>query len=146
MPDREKVIKGLECCAYKQNCIECPYYKGNSTCMDDKDKDALDLLRRQEAEARLLTAEEVKNMEAGTAFGIETYYDHDGERMPGCAWALRTERLILSFFGTMFPDTVTKIPYNTLEMNQNTGKHEKHQYRFWSKKPTFEQCKAVKWE
>ena len=104
------------------------------------------LLKEQEAEARLLTAEEVKNMEAGTAFGIETYYDHDGERMPGCAWALRTERLILSFFGTMFPDTVTKIPYNTLEMNQNTGKHEKHQYRFWSKKPTFEQCKAVKWE
>lgn len=104
------------------------------------------LLKEQEAEARLLTAEEVKNMEAGTAFGIETYYDHDGERMPGCAWALRTERLILSFFGTMFPDTVTKIPYNTLEMNQNTGKHEKHQYRFWSKKPTFEQCKAVKWD
>lgn len=49
MVDREKVIKALECCAYKQNCIECPYYKGNSTCMDDKDKDALELLRRQEA-------------------------------------------------------------------------------------------------
>ena len=108
--------------------------------------DALELLEEQDAEARLLTAEEVQNMEAGTAFGIETYYDHDGERVPGCAWALRTERLIISFFGTMFPDTVTKIPYNTLEENQNTGKHEKHQYRFWSKKPTFEQCKAVKWE
>lgn len=49
MVDREKVIKALECCAYKQNCIECPYYKGNSTCMDDKDKDALDLLKEQEA-------------------------------------------------------------------------------------------------
>lgn len=109
-------------------------------------REAVELLKEQEAEARLLTAEEVQNMEAGTAFGIETYYDHDGERMPGCAWALRTERLILSYFGTMFPDTVTKIPYNTLEKNQNTGKHEKHQYRFWSKKPTFEQCKAVKWD
>ncbi|MBP5442251.1 MAG: hypothetical protein J6Y60_03340 [Treponema sp.] len=106
----------------------------------------LTLLKEQEAEARLLTAEEVQNMEAGTAFGIETYYDHDGKRMPGCAWALRTESLILSYFGTMFPDTVTKIPYNTLEKNQNTGKQEKHQYRFWSKRPTFEQCKAVKWE
>lgn len=103
-------------------------------------------LKEQEAEARLLTAEEVQNMEAGTAFGIETYYDHDGERVPGCTWALRTESLILSYFGTMFPDTVTKIPYNTLEKNQNTGKQEKHQYRFWSKKPTFEQCKAVKLE
>lgn len=108
---------------------------------------AEELLKEKEAEARLLTAEEVQNMEAGTAFGIETYYyDHDGERKPGCAWALRSERLILSCFGTMFPDTVTKIPYNTLEKNQNTGKHEKHQYRFWSKKPTFEQCKAVKWD
>lgn len=48
MVDREKVIKALECCAYKQNCIECPYYKGNSTCMDDKDKDALELLKEQE--------------------------------------------------------------------------------------------------
>jgi hypothetical protein len=157
MTDREKVIKGLECCmkwtgepnTATCHCSDCSY-----TNMDilgqryliDLINDALALLKEQEAEARLLTAEEVQNMEAGTAFGIETYYDHDGERMPGCAWALRTERLILSYFGTMFPDTVTKIPYNTLEENQNTGKHEKHQYRFWSKKPTFEQCKAVKWE
>lgn len=148
MPDREKVIKGLNCCAHIDgiNCIYCPYDNTSEDCTALMSMDVLGLLKEQEAEARLLTAEEVKNMEAGTAFGIETYYDHDGERMPGCAWALRTERLILSFFGTMFPDTVTKIPYNTLEMNQNTGKHEKHQYRFWSKKPTFEQCKAVKWE
>lgn len=48
MPDREKVIKGLECCAYKKNCNECPYFKGNATCMDDKDKDALELLKEQE--------------------------------------------------------------------------------------------------
>lgn len=48
MADREKVIKGLECCAYKKNCNECPYFKGNATCMDDKDKDALELLKEQE--------------------------------------------------------------------------------------------------
>ena len=148
MPDREKVIKGLHCCSHTDgvNCIYCPYDISDTDCTALMAMDVLALLKEQEAEARLLTAEEVQNMEAGTAFGIETYYDHDGERVPGCAWALRTERLILSFFGTMFPDTVTKIPYNTLEENQNTGKHEKHQYRFWSKKPTFEQCKAVKWE
>lgn len=148
MPDREKVIKGLHCCSHTDgvNCIYCPYDISDTDCTALMAMDVLALLKEQEAEARLLTAEEVQNMEAGTAFGIETYYDHDGEMVPGCTWALRTERLILSFFGTMFPDTVTKIPYNTLEENQNTGKHEKHQYRFWSKKPTFEQCKAVKWE
>lgn len=149
MTDIKKAIKGLEeVDAYFHRMTEVCYRGDEATFCDLKEKvaNAIALLKEQEAEARLLTAEEVKNMEAGTAFGIETYYDHDGERMPGCAWALRTERLILSFFGTMFPDTVTKIPYNTLEMNQNTGKHEKHQYRFWSKKPTFEQCKAVKWE
>lgn len=48
MPDRAKVIKGLECCAYKKNCIGCPYFKGDNTCMDDKDKDALKLLKEQE--------------------------------------------------------------------------------------------------
>lgn len=149
MPDREKVIERLQKVSH--------YFKSMLKVGFDGDADiyrehresikmAIALLKEQEAEARLLTAEEVQNMEAGTAFGIETYYDHDGKRMPGCAWALRTESLILSYFGTMFPDTVTKIPYNTLEKNQNTGKQEKHQYRFWSKRPTFEQCKAVKWE
>lgn len=49
MVDKQKVIKGLECCAYKKNCNECPYFKGNATCMDDKDKDALELLKEQEA-------------------------------------------------------------------------------------------------
>lgn len=148
MSDREKVIKAIEThlsTDVSVGCDDCTY-DNDGWCTTRLLADILALLKEQEAEARLLTAEEVQNMEAGTAFGIETYYDHDGERMPGCAWALRTERLILSFFGTMFPDTVTKIPYNTLEENQNTGKHEKHQYRFWSKKPTFEQCKEVKWE
>ena len=133
-----KEQKAKEQCL-KTKCIICPH-------CDHCDVDENGLLKEQEAEARLLTAEEVRNMEAGTAFGIETYYDHDGKRMPGCAWALRTESLILSYFGTMFPDTVTKIPYNTLKKNQNTGKQEKHQYRFWSKRPTFEQCKETKWE
>ena len=149
MTDREKIVNAFVLCRVNEGCsTNCPYWNDDASvkkCTKKLATDVYSLLKEQEAEARLLTAEEVQNMEAGTAFGIETYYDHDGERMPGCAWALRTERLILSYFGTMFPDTVTKIPYNTLEENQNTGKHEKHQYRFWSKKPTFEQCKAVKW-
>jgi hypothetical protein len=32
MPDREKVVKGLECCTFilgKRKCNECPYQKDN---------------------------------------------------------------------------------------------------------------------
>lgn len=45
MIEREKVIQGLQCCAIKKNCFGCPYNKGDNTCMDDKDKDALKLLK-----------------------------------------------------------------------------------------------------
>lgn len=148
MPDREKVIKALEYCALSNDCRPCEYWMEFDDTGCQIMKDALALLKEKEAkhEARLLTAEEVQNMQAGTAFGIETYYEHDGRRIPGCTWALRTESLIISFFGTMFPDTVHKIPYNTLEENENTGKQEQHQYRFWSKRPTFEQIKEIPWE
>ena len=49
MPDREKVIEGLECCAVKQDCNGCPYSRFNPMCQDDMNKDALALLKEQEA-------------------------------------------------------------------------------------------------
>ena len=49
MIDREKVIKGLENCAIEQSCWGCPYCNGNPTCQDDLCKDALELLKEQEA-------------------------------------------------------------------------------------------------
>ena len=59
MPDREKVIKGLECCAVKQDCNGCPYSRFNPMCQDDMNKDALALLKEQEAvEPRVSTAEQ----------------------------------------------------------------------------------------
>lgn len=54
MPDREKVIKGLECHA-EVNCVECPYRDGWRTCpfgetllSDVLAADALTLLKEQE--------------------------------------------------------------------------------------------------
>ena len=44
MVDIEKVIKGLECCI-KSGCGGCPYFKDNPSCQDDKDKEALELLK-----------------------------------------------------------------------------------------------------
>ncbi len=52
MPDREKVIKGLETCIEHEDCGDCPYV---STCVDPIDfavclmKDALTLLKEQES-------------------------------------------------------------------------------------------------
>ena len=50
MTDREKVIKGLECCVYNDglgNCKVCPY-EGLTTGCDDLRRDALSLLKAQE--------------------------------------------------------------------------------------------------
>jgi len=53
MPDREKVIKGLECHA-EVNCVECPYRDGWRTCPFGETllADALTLLKEQEAVVR----------------------------------------------------------------------------------------------
>lgn len=60
MADIEKVIKGLECCLRESEhiddnpCADCPYYDIDSgvggKCIDDKDRDALELLKEQEKE------------------------------------------------------------------------------------------------
>ena len=50
MADREKVLKGLECCSgSSHNCVkECPYdFVNNDNCMGDMARDALELLREQ---------------------------------------------------------------------------------------------------
>ena len=56
MPDREKVIKGLECCVdypekWADDCGKhgCPYVKNERTCITDLQRDALSLLKAQEA-------------------------------------------------------------------------------------------------
>lgn len=58
MPDREKVIKGLECCLGKGQkrgmCEDCPYDTGRMKCnLGDMHADALALLKAQEARHRL---------------------------------------------------------------------------------------------
>ena len=51
MPDREKVVKGLECCCLPGGrCNKCPYVivEGFAECTSALAKDALDLLKEQE--------------------------------------------------------------------------------------------------
>ena len=63
MPDREKVIKGLECCTRGDVCFsDCPYFKevpmADGRCITAVQADALALLKEQEA--RVLTLDEVR--------------------------------------------------------------------------------------
>ena len=51
MPDREKIIKGLEChstSVWKMQCNDCPY-TGDEMCAENLVNDALSLLKEQEA-------------------------------------------------------------------------------------------------
>ena len=67
--DREKVIKGLECCLRESEhiddnpCADCPYYDIDSglggKCIDDKDSDALELLKEQDRQNWRLCSEEL---------------------------------------------------------------------------------------
>lgn len=60
--DREKVIKGLECCVrYMGECEECPYDEGRGNCGCGKQlyADALVLLKLQGP--RVMTFEEAKD-------------------------------------------------------------------------------------
>ena len=60
MPDREKVIKGLECCQYssKSHCDGCPYlYEGMcgiNGCTSDLAIETLALMKEQEADIKNL--------------------------------------------------------------------------------------------
>lgn len=49
MIDREKVIKGLECCSSMVECGEkCPYWHDKRGCRENLEADALALLKAQE--------------------------------------------------------------------------------------------------
>lgn len=70
MPDREKVIKGLECCIKRDpddqtRCGECPY---ESACLNRLKIDALELLKEQETEIRQLKL--ALDIAKGTCKGI----------------------------------------------------------------------------
>ena len=85
-------------------------------------------------------------MKAGTPLVVERKIEHNGRIVPLACWGINSGSLILSFHGTMFPDTVHEIPYKTISTNENTGKSEMHLFRFWNTMPERDQMCGTPWE
>lgn len=66
MADREKVIKGLHCCAHtdRTNCVYCPYDITTEDCTALMSMDVLDLMKEQEQRINELE-EKLRLMEYG---------------------------------------------------------------------------------
>ena len=141
MADREKVIKGLECCSQSDNysrkpCKECPY---NYEWRDDQGivhlcqitqlrKDALFLLKAQEP--RVMTLEEVEVLPYGYVL-IET------DKKNSLHWV---DALLFC------KNTNFSFDFITLEGRARLlGTDYNMEWRCWTSRPTDEQREATPW-
>jgi hypothetical protein len=132
--DREKVIKGLECCAAMSGdeCIECPYSK---ECLDvdlpygmpHLAADALALLKAQEA--RVISWQDAESMRL---CWVETRFPHTISPAD-----------IMHYFAESPNITVFKIHQNAIDWPLDEYGIK---WRCWNNEPTNEQMEAVKWE
>ena len=136
MPDSEKVIKGLECCINDTNripnCENCPYADGTCDKLNEMHRDALELLKAQEA--RVLTLEEVDEYSEPEEKYSESekqtvYAEYSNETNRPWAWRWLTVDMLHSWL-------------DNWEMRIVYGKD----WRCWTSRPTEEQRKAAKWD
>ena len=135
MADREKVIKGLECCAIGLYCPDedCPYEEAreakDENCIAMLARDALELLKAQEP--RVLTIEEVEALPYGHVI-IET------DKNDPIRWLdalLFSKNINFSF------------DFITLEGRARLlGVEYNRDWRCWTARPTDEQRKEIPWE
>lgn len=124
MTEREKVIRGLELCAYDpdpgqelkeiRSCPECPYYREG--CSPQLIRDALALLKGQEA--RVVTTADFENnpnLDDGGHLNVWEEYK-DG----------------------------TRYRWNTINVNDVRAFTDIH--RYWTSRPTPEQMRDTPWE
>ena len=139
MIDREKVIKGLECCLkesdhlYSNPCNGCPYE--GQECVDRMKADVLFLLKEQDA--RVMTLEEVKGMKRLTICAVE-----------------QRSKVIKNTFNAEYGGIVTLGGENCTDFGLygDTNRYRRTEARYgkswrcWTAKPTDEQREEVKWE
>ena len=134
MADREKVIKGLECCAFSKRgdkCEQCPYFCGCETeygAFVELAHDALALLKAQEP--RVMTLEEVKMLDSD-------YYYLESMRSPG-----KELREILGAYG------LTCVTWPSITWARQTMGDSGYgkTWRCWTSRPDDATRKVEKWD
>lgn len=135
--DREKVIKGLECCA-ESKCEVCPYEEqcfGEDICIcSPMAKDMLELLKAQEP--RVMTLEEVVS-----AAGTPAWFEGKSNRAY-TGWVLVYDvqegmGITGTRVGVTKPGHITIWPATELYGAK---------WRCWTSRPKDEQREAVKWD
>ena len=140
MPDREKVMRGLNLCSADRgylSCRECPYAidangvkRPSSTCVMELTSDALDLLKEQEA--RVMTLKEIRTGEIETLW-IEV--EGKPHIFPGI-WYRRSKK--------------DGIPAIDITLNtgivRGTVVSYGYAWRCWTSRPTEEQRQNTPWE
>ena len=147
MDNKEKVAEDLEAmatvCLIAANTDEDQENREMFADWEVILRKAIELLK--DPEPRLLTPEEIKKMKAGDRLAVEKYIEHDGKIVPNACWSIHTGSLILSLHGTMFPETINRIPYKTLSADEERDGHYKEIFRFWNIKPTSERMMQEPW-
>lgn len=139
---REKVIRGLECCALGafDTCEGCPYTE-ETRCSEHLCGDALALLREQEA--RVLSWEEVDK--SGNLYvWTEIHSFYSGRGCLVYCTVVRSE-----FFDELFRlREDSGIDWTRAEEDYNRDNYQgvHSGWRCWTARPTEEQRKAVPWE
>lgn len=131
MADREKVIRGLECCALDllSSCEGCPYTE-ETRCSEHLCGDVLALLREQEP--RVLTPEEIRS----GAVEVAWVEDRDkAEVIPGIWFRLSNEG----------EDEAVDIHIRDGFVGARLAVYGKL-WRCWTSRPTEEQRKAAAWD
>lgn len=131
--DKEKVIKGLNCCSHTDgaNCIYCPYDNADSDCTALMSMDVLALLIEQEA--KCLTKAELDGLKKNQFVWIEG--------RTGYLYCLQIIGICRDKTG------VSDIQFNavTSYVEKSTNLYGEN-YRIWTNKPTEEQKQEVKWD
>lgn len=127
MIDREKVIKGLECCS--KGCSgSCTYSVEGGDCCTALAADALELLKAQEP--RVMTIGDLYGYDMG-------YYEREDEEL---VWPV-----LIARGGPDSDGTVGLVRKDAFEIMADCDLINQT-WRIWTEYPTNEQRKAVKWD
>ena len=100
MIDRDKVIKGIECCLAVTKCGECPYNSGKDLWCGNNDQlltDALELLKAQEPVEPVVDIDTLKCRNCGHALehqellGDNVLFHEQYNYCPECGMAVKWE-------------------------------------------------------